>query len=256
MKLIMQKRILNRLCAALVLCFVVGSASAAELVVSAAVSLTSAFREIGAAFENRYPGSKVLFNFGASDALAQQIAKGAPVAVFASADQEAMNKAAAQKLIEVGSRKNFVGNTLVLIVPAGSPVSIASLADLLQPAIKRISLGNPVGVPAGRYAKHALESAGLWAALESKAISAQSVRQSLDYVARNEVDAGFVYATDAAIQKDRVRVAMTVPCAVPITYPIAAIAGSGNVASAQQFIDFVLTPDGQAILAKYGFIKP
>ncbi len=231
-------------------------AQAGELTVSAAASLTNAFKEAGPAYEQLHPGTKVLLNFGGSDALVQQIAKGAPVDVFASADQDAMDKAQAQKLIVEGSRRNFVSNMLAVIVPTSSTLSLKSLDDLRQSGVKHIALGNPKGVPFGRYAKHALDSQKLWPVLESKAIYTQNVRQALDYVARDEVDAGFVYATDAAIQKDKVRVAFSVPSEIQITYPIAAINGGAQAEEAKRFIEFLLSPAGQSILAKYGFLKP
>ena len=246
----------KRVFAVLVLSLAVGSASAQELIVSAAASLTNAFKALGPAFEAQHPGTKVLFNFAASDALVQQIAKGAPVDVFASADQDAMDAAQAQQLLAAGTRKNFVGNSLVLIVPADSTLAIATVADLTQAAVKRVALGNPASVPVGRYTRHALEQAKLWSAVEPKAIYAQSVRQGLDYVARGEVDAGFVYNTDAAIQKTKVRVVATVPTETAIRYPIAAIANRPHGEMARQFIDFTLSATGQALLGQYGFLKP
>jgi molybdate transport system substrate-binding protein len=232
------------------------STHAADLTVSAAASLTNAFKELGTAFEAQNPGTKVLLNFAASDALLAQIAKGAPADVFASADQETMDKADAQKLLTPGSRRNFVSNTLVLVTPSDSSLSLKALADLQQAGVKRIALGNPSGVPAGRYAKSALEAANLWAAVEPKAVFAQNVRQCLDYVARGEAEAGFVYATDAATQKDKVKVALTIPTETPISYPIAAIAGSPNVADARKFIEFVASPAAQSVLVRHGFLKP
>lgn len=232
------------------------AADAADLTVSAAASLTNAFRELGPAFETRNPGTKVVFNFGASDALLAQIAKGAPADVFAAADQESMDRADAQKLLAPGSRRNFVANTLVLITPIDSALSLGSLADLQKPEVKRVALGNPSGVPAGRYAKGALDAAKVWAAVEPKAVYAQNVRQCLDYVARGEVEAGFVYSTDAAIQKDKVKVAFAVPTETPIAYPVAAVAGSPNPEAARNFVAFVLLPAAQAVLARYGFGKP
>ena len=229
---------------------------AADLTISAAASLTNVFRELGSAFEAQNAGTKVLLNFAASDALLAQIAKGAPADVFASADQETMDKADTQKLLTPGSRRIFAGNALVLVAPADSTLKLVSLADLQQPEVRRIGLGNPTGVPAGRYAKSALEAAKLWAAVEPKAVYAQNVRQSLDYVARGEVEAGFVYATDAAVQKDKVKVAFAIPTETPISYPIATIAGSPNTDTARKFIDFVVSPAGQAVLARYGFLKP
>jgi molybdate transport system substrate-binding protein len=232
------------------------AAQAADLTVSGAASLTNAFRELGPMFEAGNPDTKVLFNFAASDALLAQIAKGAPVDVFAAADQESMDRAETQKLLAQKSRHNFVGNSLVLATPADSTLGLKTLADLQRPEVKRIALGTPSGVPAGRYAQGVLEAANLWTAVEPKAVYAQSVRQALDYVSRGEVEAGFVYATDAAVMKDKVKVAFTVPTPTPISYPIAAVQGGPNPQAAAKFVDFVLTPPAQAVLARYGFQKP
>ncbi|MBC8058851.1 MAG: molybdate ABC transporter substrate-binding protein, partial [Rhizobiales bacterium] len=202
------------------------------------------------------PGTTVVFNFAASDALLAQIAKGAPADVFASADQEAMDRAEAQKVLVAGTRRNFVANTLVMVVPADSTLGLTGLADLQKPAVTKVAIGNPSGVPAGRYTKGALEAAKLWGAIEPKAIMAQSVRQALDYVARGEVEAGFVYATDAAIMKGKVKVVATIPTETPIAYPIAAVSGSPNPEAARRFLDFVASPVSQAVLARYGFGRP
>lgn len=239
-----------------VLAAIGGTAAAADITVSAAASLTNAFKEIGAAYEKDHPDDKVLFNFAASDPLVQQIAKGAPVDVFASADQDAMDKAEGLKLLAAGTRKNFVANTLVLITPVNSKHAIKGLNDLQQPAITRITLGNPASVPVGRYTRNALEQAKLWSAVEPKAIYGTSVRQSLDYVARGEVDAGFVYATDAAVQKDKVTVVATIPTTTPVTYPIALIEKGPQVEAGRRFIAYVMAPGAQAVLAKYGFSRP
>ena len=233
-----------------------GAAHAADITVSAAASLTNAFKEAAQAFEAQNAGSKVLLNFAASDALLQQIAKGAPVDVFASADQETMDKAEAQKLLAAGSRKNFVSNGLVVVTPIDSKLPLATLADLQPAAVAKVALGNPASVPAGRYAKSALEAAKLWPQVEAKAVYAQSVRQSLDYVARGEVEAGFVYTTDAYVMKDKVKIAFPVPTETPVLYPIAAVSGGPNTDGGKKFIAFVVSPAGQAVLAKYGFGKP
>ncbi len=232
------------------------AAAAADLTVSAAASLTNAFKEMAPGFEAQHPGTKLLFNFAASDALLVQIAKGAPVDVFASADQETMDKAEQQKLLQAGSRHNFVANSLVLVTPLEGGLALKTLADLQKPEVKRIALGKPEGVPAGRYAKGALEAAKLWPAVEPKAVYAQNVRQALDYVARGEVEAGFVYATDAAVQKDKVRAAFSVATETPILYPIAAVAGGPSAEGARQFLAYVMSPAGQAVLARHGFQKP
>ena len=232
------------------------SAQAADLTVSAAASLTNAFKEIAPLFEAQNPDTKVQLNFGASGALLQQIAKGAPADVFASADQESMDQAQAQALVKAQDRRNFVSNTLVVIVPTGSANTPKAMADLSQAGYARIAVGLPASVPVGRYTKAVLEKANLWAALEPKVIGAQNVRQALDYVARGEVDAGFVYGTDAALMADKVKVALVVPTEVPVLYPVAPVAGSPNEAVARKFVAFVLTPPAQAVLAKYGFGKP
>jgi molybdate transport system substrate-binding protein len=232
------------------------TASATEITVSAAASLTNAFKEIGAAYEKEHAGDKVLFNFAASDPLVQQISKGAPVDVFASADQDAMDKADSLKLLVPGTRKNFASNSLVLIAPLTVKLDIKSINDLAQAGVTRVTLGNPASVPVGRYTRAALEQARLWSVVEPKAILGTSVRQCLDYVARGEVDAGFVYATDAAIVKDKVKVVATVATGTPVTYPVAVIAAGPQAAAGRKFADYVMAPAGQAILARYGFGRP
>jgi molybdate transport system substrate-binding protein len=242
--------------AAVVLSASSAATQAGDLIVSAAASLTNAFKEIGSAFEAVNPETKVQLNFAASGVLLQQIAKGAPVDVLASADQETMDQAGQQRLLRPGSRVNFVSNALVVIVPRDAATMPGSLAALDAAAIKRIAIGLPASVPVGRYTKAVLERARLWPAIEAKAIGAQSVRQVLDYVARGEVDAGFVYATDAAIMPGKVKVALVVPTETPVLYPIAVVAASANAAVAQRFIAYVMSSSGQGVLAKFGFGKP
>jgi len=231
-------------------------AQAADLVVSAAASLTNAFKTLAESYERAHPDTKVLLNFGASDALMQQIIKGAPADVFASADQAAMDKAEAERVVQAGTRRDFAANQVVMIVPADSKLKLETLQDLARPEVKRVAFGNPASVPVGRYTKGALEAAGLWEAVSAKGVLAQNVRQSLDYVARGEVEAGFVFATDAAILPDKVRVALRVPSRTPVTYPIAVTAQTKQPTQAAAFVDYVLSPAGQAVLAKYGFHKP
>lgn len=231
-------------------------AHAADLVVSAAASLTNAFKAIAQQYEAQHPGTHVVLNFGASDVLMQQIVKGAPADVFASADQEAMNKAVAEKVIKAESRHDFVANQLVLIVPTTGTVPVHAPSDLTKPEVKRVAIGNPASVPVGRYAKHALENAKLWEPVQAKAVLAQNVRQALDYVARGEVEAGLVFSTDAAIAADKVKVASPVPLNMPLTYPIAVTSGTKQPQQAADFVAFVLSPAGQAVLARYGFLKP
>lgn len=229
---------------------------AGEVTVSAAASLANAFRDAAQAYEAQYPGSKVLLNTAASGALLQQMAKGAPVDVFASADQETMDQAQAQGLTQAAGRRDFVRNTLVLVQPADSKQPLRKLKDLALPAVARVAIGNPASVPAGRYAQAALEAAKLWPQVNAKAVNTLNVRQSLDYVARGEVEAAFVYATDAALLPDKVKVAFSVPLSQTIRYPIATTTSAANPDEARRFVSFILSPSGQAILARYGFLKP
>lgn len=227
-----------------------------DLVVSAAASLTNAFKEIGQNFEQKHPGHKVLNSFAASDVLLQQIVNGAPVDVFASADQKAMNKAIDADTVEPGTRKDFVQNGVVLIVPGDNPQNINSVADLDKAKVTRIAYGNPETVPVGRYTHGALEKSGNWEAVKNRKILGQNGRQVLDYVARGEVDAGFVFATDAAIVKDKVTVVETLETTVPVTYSIALVKRAGRNELAQAYQDYILSDEGQSILQKYGFNQP
>jgi molybdate transport system substrate-binding protein len=231
-------------------------AQAAVITVSAAASLTNAFRDIAPLFEAAQPGARVQFNFGASGALLVQIARGAPADVFASADSLRMDQAQAQQLIRPASRRDFARNTLVVITPGSAAQVPASLSELARPPYTRIAIGLPASVPVGSYTQGVLQAAGLWEAIQPKMIGANSVRQALDYVARREVDAGFVYATDAALMADKVRVAFPVATAEPILYPVAVLAGAPQPAEAARFVDFLFTPAAQAVLARHGFGKP
>ena len=194
--------------------------------------------------------------FGGSGQLLQQIAKGAPVDVFASADQETMDKAEAEGLVVVGTRADFVRNALVIVVSINSTIAVASLNDLTKSEIRYIAVGNPDSVPVGRYSKAALQAAGVWDILQGKVVSTQNVRQSLDYVARGEVEAAFVYRTDAAILPKKVRIVLEVPTASSVLYPIAIVQGGGGNSEAKEFVGFVHSGAAQKILRKYGFGKP
>ena len=246
----------QKLVAAAALALAASLARAGDLHVSAAASLSNAFKEVAERYEAHYAGTRVLLNFGASGALLQQMARGAPVDVFASADTETMDMAAKQGLIAAGERRDFARNSLVVVVPRDSKTTLKRLQDLGQPVVRKVAIGNPASVPVGRYTRHALDSAKLWTVVSPKAINTQNVRQSLDYVARGEVDAGFVYGSDAAVMQDRVKVAFDVPLDIAIRYPIARTTGGLDAPEARRFIDFVLSPAGQAVLAKYGFRKP
>lgn len=231
-------------------------AAAQEITVSAAASLQNPMREIGAAYQAAHPGATVHFNFAASGALLAQIAQGAPVDAFASADLETMDKAQAQGLVDAGSRVNFATNELVLVSPRERPVSLRALADLDRAGVRRIAIGTPSTVPAGRYARAALEKAQLWAVLTPKLVFAENVRQSLQYVSRAEADAGFVYRSDALSAVDQVRIDFAVPTDLAVLYPIARVSASRQRQAAGEFIAFVTGAAGQAVLARHGFGRP
>lgn len=229
------------------------NAVAAEMTVSAAASLTDAFGELKGLFEKAHPGLQVNTNFAASNPLLRQLMEGAPADVFASADQETMDKAVAAGVVDAATRRNFARNELVLIVPRGAkkPASLGELKGM-----QRIAIGNPESVPAGRYARDALTAAGLWETLLPECVQAASVRQALAYVARGEADAGFVYRTDALQMRDKVDIALVVDGHEPVLYPIAVATTGANPQTGQEFIDFVLSPQGEQVLARYGFSRP
>jgi molybdate transport system substrate-binding protein len=247
---------LRRLLFAAVASFTLSSAHAADLIVSAAASLTNAFRDVARQFETAQPDIKVVLNFASSDVLLSQIAKGAPVDLFVTADTESMDRAEKQGLLAPRTRRTMLRNTLVLIAPASSAIALKGLESLTDAAVRRIAIGNPASVPAGRYAREALEQAGLWSALEPKYILAQNVRQALDYVARGEVDAGLVYATDAAIMAGKVRVASQAPTSKPIAYPVAIVKDARNRAAAESFFQFLGSDAARSAFARYGFSQP
>lgn len=226
-----------------------------EIIVSAAASLTDAFRSVAQAFEAEHPDVQVTLNFAASGVLLGQLRQGAPVDVLATADETTMDRAANDKLVDGASRTDFAANSLVVITPREGPAP-ATLKSLTDPRWKRIAIGTAASVPAGAYAREALDAAGLTAALEPRLIYGANVRQVLAYVARGEVDAGFVYRTDAMAQADKVSVAFDVALPQPVRYPIAVVRASRHAAAAHSFMDFVRTAAAQAILARFGFSKP
>ncbi|MDR7665672.1 molybdate ABC transporter substrate-binding protein [Methanosarcina sp. Z-7115] len=224
------------------------------ITVSAAASLTEAFTDIASRFEKENLGTDVNLNFGGSGNLRMQIEGGAPVDVFASADEGQMNTLGNETFIENSSRKDFARNSLVIIVPEASTLNITSIKDLVDPNIQKISIGNPDTVPVGNYSRTTLTEAGLWSQLENKLVLAEDVKQVLVYVEREEVDAGFVYTTDAkTAQPGTVKIVASVPVSIPVNYPIAVVSSSEHKEEAQKFLDFVTGEEGQTILKKYGF---
>lgn len=233
------------------------SGQAQPLTVSAAASLTEAMREIGPRFEVAQPGAQLRFNFAASGVLLQQLRQGAPVDVLVSADAETLDRGITLNVLDGDTRRVVAANALVMVRPALAVARpLLGLNDLTNPAVQRIAIGKPATVPAGRYAQQALNQAGLWPAVQSRLIPADSARQVLDYVARGEVDAGFVYRTDAALMPDKVQVVATLSGHAPILYPAAVVSDSRQKAQAAAFIAFLLGAEAQAVFAKHGFARP
>ncbi|MHC1756879.1 MAG: molybdate ABC transporter substrate-binding protein [Methanosarcina sp.] len=228
------------------------------ITVSAAASLTEAFTDIAREFEAVHPDTKVELNLAGSGTLRMQIESGAPVDIFASASESDMDLLSEKNLIEESSRKDFAANTLVMVVPEkNGSESPKTLEDLTAGSIEKIAIGNPETAPVGKYTKQAMETAGIWDDIENKVILGETVKQVLTYVETGEVDAGFVFITDAESgQKERYEIAFTVPINESITYPIAVVSASANKEEAQEFVDFVTGARGQEILAKYGFKEP
>jgi molybdate transport system substrate-binding protein len=235
-----------------------GAAWAQTLTVSAAISMKDAVSELGRSFAAARPGVTVLYNWGSSGELQKQIEAGAPADLFISAAVRQMDELEERKLIVPGSRKVFARNVLTVIKPADSRVDITKPGDLAEPRVRRIVIGNPKTVPAGQYAEESLRALGLWERLQPKLVFAENVRQALDYVARGEVDAGFVYVTDAALRGRAVKEAFrpAEDTYRPIVYPAAVIAGSKQAALAQALLDRLVSREGQAVLARYGFQPP
>jgi molybdate transport system substrate-binding protein len=248
---VILRRTLLALCAVLLPAW----AAAQTLTVSAAASLADALREAGRRFEAAHPGVTLRWNFAASGVLVQQILQGAPVDVFLSADQVTMDRGVAGRAIDAATRRDIARNTLVLVAPAGSTAP-RELADLAQAGVRRIAIGKPATVPAGRYTQQVLEAARLWGPLQPKLVPADNVRQVLDVVSRGEVEAGFVYRTDAALQRERLRIVLTASGHEPITLPGAVVAGTRQPALARAFLAHLGTAESRAVFASFGFGAP
>jgi molybdate transport system substrate-binding protein len=230
------------------------AANADEILVAAAASLTDALKEIGAAYQ-AMGRHKVNFNFAASSTLARQIEEGAPTDIFFSADLPQMDRLEQNGRLEPGSRTNLLSNRLVIVVPADSKLVIISPKDLLKPEVKKIALAEPSSVPVGLYARKYLEGEGFWDKVKRKIVPVLDVRATLASVESGNVEAGFVYKTDAAISK-KVKVVYEVPIdkGPRITYPVAIMKESKKKEAARDFINSVLSPSGKNSFKKYGFV--
>ena len=220
--------------------------------VFAAASLTEAFTELGRQFENGNPKTDVVFNFFSSGVLAQQIVDGAPADVFASADQETM-----QRLIDAGkaeSARIIARNRLAMVVEAGNPKRVRSLADLVRDDVVFVMCAN--AAPCGRFGAAALAGAGVDATPKSLE---DNVKAVVNRVALGEADAGIVYETDvkaAGRDVDGITLDNADDPAVEASYPMAVVKGTENRAAAEAWVRFVVSADGQRVMKSHGFLAP
>lgn len=237
------------------------SAEDKTLTVFAAASMKNALDDVDTAFTAK-TGVKVSASYAASSTLAKQIEQGAPADIFVSADTDWMDYAIKKKSINEATRVNLLGNSIVLIAPKDSKIDKVAIGpgfDLAKLAGDgKIAAGDVSSVPAGKYAKAALEKLGAWQAAEPKFAMAESVRAALLLVARGEAVLGIVYSTDAKVEPG-VKVVGTFPADThpPIIYPVAATTTAKP--EAKEYLDYLHSSAAKAVLEKYGFtylIKP
>jgi molybdate transport system substrate-binding protein len=225
-----------------------------EILVSAAASLTDVLNEISKDYQSKSKNT-VKFNYGPSSGLARQIDEGAPADIFFSADLPQMDNLDKKGRLEPGTRKNLLSNQLVIIVPADSKLAISSPKDLLKADVKRIALAEPSSVPVGVYTSKYLTDEGLWDQVKPKVVPVQDVRATLASVESGNVEAGFVYKTDAAVSR-KVKIVYEVPIdkGPKITYPLAIVKDSKRKDAARDFVSYVQSPAAKDAFKKYGFV--
>ena len=225
--------------------------------VAAAISLKDAVTEVAAAYKAEGRG-EVEFTFGSSGQLQAQVEYGAPVDLFISAAHKQVDELVKAKRADGASKRVVAGNRLLLVVPAGAKSPPNGFADLSDPKYRRVAIGEPKTVPAGQYATQALKSLNLLESLKDRLVYGANVRQVLDYVERGEVDAGIVYATDARVSGDRVRVVARAGEKThdPIEYPAVIVLESRRRQAAGRFLDYLGSDKGRDILARKGFTAP
>jgi molybdate transport system substrate-binding protein len=228
--------------------------SSRHVLVFAAASLANVLADIDRTFTAR-TGIPITSSLAASSTLAKQIEAGAPAEVYFSADLQWMDYLEKRGLLRAGSRHDLLGNSLVLIAPAGSAlrVSIGPGLDLLRLLRKgRLAVADPDSVPAGIYAKEALQKLGAWSSVLPRLVRAENVRAALEYVARGDAPLGIVYRTDALVER-RVRIVGVFPADShpPIVYPVALTRRAS--ATAGRYLDFITSADARPIFRKWGF---
>lgn len=231
-----------------------GGARPVTLTVSTAASLKDTMEEIKEAYADEKPEVTVTFNFGSSGSLQQQIEQGAAVDVFISAAVKQMDALQEKGLILEETRKDFLENKLVLVVPSHSS-GIEDFADLVTDQVKKIGLGEPKSVPVGQYAEEVLTKLDLLAAITPKVVYGKDVKEVLTWVETGNADAGIVYATDAK-GSDKVKIAARVPegSHKPVYYPAAVVKASKNADAAKDFVHFLYGSKAKPIFEKYGFV--
>lgn len=231
--------------------FLTTSASAAEVRLSVAASMTDAIKDLIDTYQERVEGVSFLPNFGSSGALAKQIVQGAPADIFISANPKWMTYLVEEKSIVSERVRTLAFNSLVFVGRKG--LAVATLDDLTK--LQRIAIGSPKSVPAGQYAEQALKAAELYDQLAEKLVMAQDVRHALVYADRGETDGAFVYRTDALLAKEAV-ILLEVPQALydEVTYPIGLTIEGVEKPEAVAFFEFLRTDEASQILKKYGFV--
>lgn len=224
------------------------------IVVAAAASMSDVLGSARIQFTTLYPDVDVMFNFASSGTLQRQLEAGAPVDLFISAAEAPMDRLVEKGFVQRADVTTLASNRVVLIRPRSVDSGIEDWSDLTGAGVQRIAVGNPDHVPAGQYGRAVLHSLGLWDALQSRLVPAENVRQVVSYVARGEVDAGIVYASDATVFDD-VGVIAEAPFGShpPILYPMAVPVGARQREAARLFADYLLSPPGQELFNRYGF---
>ncbi|MDJ0594613.1 MAG: molybdate ABC transporter substrate-binding protein [Pleurocapsa sp. MO_226.B13] len=228
-----------------------------QLTVSAAASLTDVMQEIELLYEQEHPQTEIIYNFASSGSLQRQIEQGAPVDVFISAASSKMDALEKQNLLLTETRRDLLKNQMVLVSPETKRKNAPKLDnfdDLTTKEITTIALGEPEGVPAGKYAQQVLNHFQIADKVNSKTVYGKDVRQVLNYVATGNVDAGIIYRTDAQVA-DNVQIVATAPetSHSPVIYPVAIVKDSDNPEAATELIEFLTTPEAQAVFKEYGF---
>jgi molybdate transport system substrate-binding protein len=226
-----------------------------ELTALAAASLTDVLPTVAAAWKAA-DGADVVFSFDSSSKLAKQVEAGAPADLVFFADTDTMNSLDSKNLLAGGTRRDLLGNQLVLVVPQAASWSPGSAADLTSASLVHLALAGE-HVPAGKYGRAALETAGVWTSVEPRIVRGDNVRTTLAWVIRGEAEAAVVYATDARVEP-AVKTAFVFPADShpPIVYPAAVVAASTHVDQAKVFLDFCASPIGMEIFAQAGFLPP